>query len=162
MLPKHVTDLVPLDPWGDMLSWTRPMSRFSRHRVYNLTRPDKSLVLLAPLSRRAGGYAEGGGVIARIKENRSRPPKPVIHPMIFADTSDPDYRKILTHIRAAKAKLDEIKRFDMPGFQPRAEYIREMQRYGVLPMSLKPGTPVDPYKTDELYWQSMWHRPTGR
>jgi len=161
MLPRHVTALVPLDH-GDMLSWTRPLSRFSRHRVYNLTRPDKSLVLLAPLARRAGGYAEGAGVVKKIRENRAHPPKPVIHPVIFADTNDPDYRKVLTHIRAAKAKLDEIKRFDMPGFQPRPEYIREMQRYGVLPMDLKPGTPVDPYKTDQLYWQSMWHQPTGR
>ena len=40
---------------------------------------------------------------------------------------------ILTHIRAAGARLHEIKRFDMPGFQPRAEYVREMRRYGILP-----------------------------
>ena len=157
-LPKHVTDQVPLS-YGDMLSWERPMSRFSRHRVFNLTRPDKSLVLLAPLSRRAGGYAEGGAKVAKIKENRNQPPKPVIHPVIFADTTDPDYRKILAHVQAAKAKLDEIKRFDMPGFRPRDEYIREMQRYGVLPQDLTPDAPVDAYKTDEAYWQSMWHRP---
>ncbi len=79
--------------------------------------------------------------------------------MIFADTTDPDYRKILAHVQAAKAKLDEIKRFDMPGFRPRDEYIREMQRYGVLPQDLTPDAPVDAYKTDEAYWQSMWHRP---
>jgi hypothetical protein len=27
----------------------------------------------------------------------------------------------------------EVKRFDMPGFHPRPEYVREMKRYGVLP-----------------------------
>ncbi len=160
MLPKHVTDRVPLDSWGDMLSWTRPLSRFSRHRVYNLTRPDKSLMLMVPLARAAGGYAKGEPKKGtKVREDRSAPPKPVVHPVIFADTDDPDYRKILTHIRAAGAKLDEIKRFDMPGFRPRDEYIREMQRYGVLPQTLRPDTPVDPYKTDEAYWRSMWHRP---
>jgi len=160
-LPKHVTDQVPLS-FGDMLSWERPMSRFSRHRVFNLTCPDKSLILLAPLSHRAGGYGEGGGVTALIKEDRSHPPKPVLHPMIFTDTTDPDYRKILAHIQAAKAKLDEIKRFDIPGFRPRDEYIREMQRYGVLPATLAPNAPVNAYLTDEAYWQSMWHQPAGR
>ena len=58
-MPQHVTGQIPLDAWGDMLSWTRPLSRYSRHRLFNLSRPEGSLVLLAPLSREAGGYAEG-------------------------------------------------------------------------------------------------------
>jgi hypothetical protein len=39
---------------------------------------------------------------------------------------------------AAGEKLDEIKRFDMPEFVPNEHYIREMQRYGVLPDSFDP------------------------
>ncbi len=160
MLPKHVTDQLPLDH-GDMLSWTRPLSRFSRHRVYNLTRPEKSLILLAPLSRKAGGYAEGkGGRPRPVKENTTRPPKPVVHHVVFADTNDPDYRKILTHIKAAKAKLTEVKRFDMPGFRPRLEYVREMKRYGVIPESFDLSSdPINVYKIDQAYWKSFWYRP---
>ena len=81
------------------------------------------------------------------------------HPIVFTSTDDPDYQKILTHLEAAQNKLQEIKRFDMPGFQPNEHYIREMKRYGVLPASLDPEQdPVDPYATDHRYWQSMWHQ----
>ena len=61
--------------------------------------------------------------------------------MVFADTADPDYQAILTHLQAAKARLDQIKRFDMPGFQPRYEYLREMKRYGILPPDFDPQQP---------------------
>ena len=98
-------------------------------------------------------------MVAKIKENRNHPPKPIIHPRIFTDTTDPDYINILTHVQAAKAKLDEIKRFDMPGFRPREEYIREMQRYGVLPANLPADTPVDTYAAERAYWAKFQHQP---
>jgi hypothetical protein len=148
-----------------MLSWTRPLSRYSRHRIFDLSRPDRSLVLLAPLSREVGGYAEGnpGSESHRqVQEDRNRPPEPTVHPIVFADTSDPDYRKILAHVEAAKARLDEIRRFDMPGFRPRPEYVREMQRYGVLPRQLPPDAKLDAYATDEAYWRSFWHAPASQ
>ena len=162
MLPKHVTDRIPLNNWGDMLSWTRPLSRFSRHRIFNLTQPEKSLVLMTPLARTVGGYAKGASKEKQqVRENRS-PPKPVVHPVVFTDTTDPDYRKILVHLRAASAKLDEIKRFDMPGFQPTTQYVHEMKRFGILPNDLDPAkTPIDVYAADQAYWRSMWHRPSG-
>jgi len=160
-LPRHVTDRIPVS-YGDMLSWERPMTRFSRHRIFNLTRPDKSLALMAPLSKKAGGYAQGKRKAKLIRENLAAPPKQITHPVIFADTSDADYRAILKHIRAAKAKLDEIKRFDMPGFKPHRGYIREMKRYGVLPQSFDAAKgPIDVYQTDQKYWESMWHKPVG-
>jgi len=162
-LPRHVTDRIPLDSWGDMLSWTRPLSRFSRHRLYNLSRPKNSLILLTPLSGWSGGHAVRSAKTddARpVDEDRTRPPRPIEHPIIFTDTDDPDYRSILTHIQAARERLDEIKRFDMPGFRPNEHYVREMKRYGVLPMSLADESdPIDVYATDEAYWQSFWHRP---
>jgi mono/diheme cytochrome c family protein len=164
MLPRHVTDQLPIS-YGDMLSWERPLTRYSRHRVFNLTRPDKSLLLLTPLARQAGGYAEGEPVVPAagaqpLAEDRSRPPRPVVHPVIFRDTHDPDYRGLLAHVEAARAKLDEIKRFDMPGFKPNGHYVREMQRFGVLPAAFDLATdPIDVYATDQAYWQSMWHRP---
>ncbi len=45
---------------------------------------------------------------------------------------------------------------------PSLLYIREMQRYGILAPGLDPATEkIDPYATDEAYWQSFWYRPSG-
>ncbi len=161
-IPRHVTDQNPLDPWGDLLSWVRPLSRYSRHRLYNLSRPERSLILLAPLSREGGGYAEGDPSTGQqssnpFEEDRGRPPQAVIHPVVFANPNDPDYRAILSHIEDAKRKLDEIKRFDMAGFRPNEHYIREMQRFGILPRDLPANTTIDVYATDEAYWRSFWY-----
>jgi hypothetical protein len=43
----------------------------------------------------------------------------------------------------------------MPGFRPNRHYIREMQRFGVLPKDLAPDAPVDAYATDRKYWDSF-------
>ncbi len=163
MLPRFVTDQVPVDAFGDLEGWQRPTSRFSRHTVFDLTQPEKSLVLMAPLSRQGGGYAVGSPEAAKlITENRSKPPKPASHPVIFASADDPDYRNILAHLRAAQSRLDEIKRFDMPGFKPRAEYVREMKRYGVLAASFDPASDaIDVYAADQAYFRMFWHRPTS-
>jgi len=160
MLPRFVTDQVRVDSYGDMEGWQRPTSWFSRHTVFNLTHPEKSLMLLAPLARDAGGYAVGAAPEPElITEDRAKPPKPVTHPVVFTGTDDPDYARILTHIRAAGARLDEIKRFDMPGFRPRREYLREMKRFGVLPASFDPKKDAaDPYDLDRRYWESLRHQ----
>ena len=118
---------------------------YSRHRVFNLTRPAKSLILLAPLARTGGGF----GICGSGKDK-----KPV-----FASTEDPDYAKRLALCEKGRQQLEEVKRFDMPGFRPRSAYIREMKRYGILPPSQESKQdPVDPYVTDGRYWESMWHR----
>jgi hypothetical protein len=44
--------------------------------------------------------------------------------------------------------------------RPSPLYIREMQRYGILPPTFDPARePFDAYATDQAYWQSFWHRP---
>ena len=109
--------------------------------LYNLSRPAKSMLLLAPLAKTAGGLG-------------------LCKPPVFANTADPDYRGILAGIQAASRKLNQIRRFDMPGFRPRPGYIREMKNYGILPAAFDPATgPVDVYKLDQAYWRSLWHRP---
>ncbi len=161
--PKHVTDATVPVSHNDMLSWERPMSRFSRHRIFNLTAPDKSLVLLSPLSKEAGGYAQSEPVEKQIVENKSMPPKPIKHPVIFKSTDDPDYQKILTHVTEAKDKLNEIKRFDMPGFKPNEHYIREMKRYGVLDASFDlANAPIDVYAVEQDYFKQFWHQPKDK
>jgi hypothetical protein len=139
-IPRSLSDEIGLSFWAPDMS--DPRLRHSRHIVFNLTRPDKSLVLLAPLARSAGGYglcrapdaAAGTGAV-------------------LANRADPDYRKLLAMCEAGRRKLDEIKRFDMPGFRPRPEYVREMKRYGVLPLSFDAITdPLDVYALERRYW----------
>jgi hypothetical protein len=59
----------------------------------------------------------------------------------------------------AADRLNEIKRFDMPGFRPPRPYVREMKRYGVLPVELPEDTVIDVYATDRAYWRSLWWKP---
>ena len=41
--------------------------------------------------------------------------------------------------------------------QPSGQYLREMQRYGILPPDFDPtGSSIDVYATDEAYFQSFW------
>jgi len=108
----------------------------------NLSRPEKSAILLAPLAKESGG-------LATCKE------------AVFADTDDPLYREILAAIRDAHNRLQQGKRFDMPGFRPNRHYIREMQRFGFIPADLKPEDPIDVYAVDRAYWDSFDYRPAA-
>jgi len=165
---------------------------FSRHIIYNLSRPEKSLALLAPLARSAGGYGrcvaakslhppERLGKEGKEKNSPRRltrevgwaepkrvPPKdgstvPPAEEGVFLSTADPDYRLLLAMCEAGKRRLEEVKRFDMPGFKPREEYIREMKRYQLLPETFDINKdPLDYYQLDRLYWDSFIYQPTKR
>jgi len=159
VLPRHVTAQTRHDSWGDMLSWTRPLSRFSRNRLYNLTEPEQSLMLKSGLAKNAGGWATREKFPEKMKvtEDRSKIPAPSEHPIIFKSKEDADYQAILSQIVAAKERLDTIKWFGMPDFRPSEHYLREMQRYGVIKPDAIPETgPIDPYTLDALYWRSFW------
>jgi hypothetical protein len=123
----------------------------ARHIVFNLSRPEKSLMLLAPLSKDAGGYAlckpigEFGDASSSFA--------------VFADTEDPDYRAILTLCANGKSHLERVTRFDMPGFRPQPSYVREMKRFGILPMELPSDAQINVYETDQAYWRSLWWQP---
>lgn len=125
-----------------MKEYADPRMQFSRHVLYNLSRPEKSLQLLAPLAKDSGGYGICGPV--------------------FEGTDDEDFRILLAAINDSKAYLEKITRFNMPNFRPEPEYIREMQRFGILPADYRLGDPIDVYETDRKYWQSMWHRPAPK
>jgi hypothetical protein len=121
--------------------------------LYNLSHPDKSVVLRAPLAKKAGGYGW-----CRDKQN-GKPAQPTT---VFADRDDPDYQTILQAIEKAKVELNQVKRFDMADFRPTRHYVREMKRYGVLPPDLDPAKdPIDVYETDRAYWRSLWYSPPG-
>lgn len=138
-LPESPSDNMGMPPWD--IKYDDPRLRFSRHILYNLSRPENSLQLLAPLALEAGGY--------NICAGETRAP-------IFPDKTDPEYQILLGAIERTRQELEHIKRFDMPGFRPKAPYIREMQRFGILPMDLPEDTPLDPYALDRAYWESLW------
>ena len=142
VLPRSLTDERDVSFWRP--DWSDPRLRLSRHLVFNLSRPEKSLVLLAPLAQAAGGY---GTCSSTASGGESAP--------VFADTGDADYRALLAMCEAGKRRLEEIKRFDMPGFRPPQPYLREMARYGVLTEAPPPGASVDPYALDRAYWRSF-------
>lgn len=122
------------------------------HIGFNLTRPEKTWFLLKPLSPESGGI----GMMKTVKKD-GKEVKELVY--AFENKEDPDYKAMLAVVQKSKESLDRIKRFDMAGFRPNEHYIREMQVYGILPKSLGPDAPVDPYKTDADYWKSLWYYP---
>jgi hypothetical protein len=59
---------------------------YARHRIYNLTRPDDSLILKVALAKASDASAK------RVAENRNEPPEPIEHPTVFTSKDDPDYK----------------------------------------------------------------------
>lgn len=118
----------------------------SRHIVFNLSRPEQSLMLLAPLAEEAGGFGlckNSDGSVASV----------------FTTREDPGYQTLLAMIDAGRENLEKIKRFDMPGFQPSHGWFREMRRYGIIPKDRTDDQPIDYYDADRRYWHSLWYQP---
>ena len=138
-VPHTLSDENGLSFWRPD-DWTDPRVQRTRHLVFNLSRPAYSLQLLAPLSTEAGGYG-------LCTPDDSTP--------VFNGTSDADYQAILALCEAGKRRLDEIKRFDMPGFVPPMPYVREMVRYGILPPDTPYDQPLDFRAADRAYWDSF-------
>lgn len=143
VLPNDLADEREVSFW--MPSMDDPRLRLSRHVVWNLSRPEKSLMLLAPLAKAAGGLGHCGD------PKSARP--------VFENTMDADYQAILALAARGKAFLQENKRFDMAGFAPRREWLREMQRYGVVPAELCRDDVKDAYSVEQDYWRSLWLAP---
>jgi hypothetical protein len=118
-----------------------PARRLSGHVAFNLSRPAKSTLLLAPLAKEAGGY----GICERLSGQS-----------VFQAVTDPDYRKLLSCLRGYRAALEQTTRFDMSSFRPHPTYVSEMHRYGILPNSGGPvEKPIDVYAADRDYWDSF-------
>jgi len=169
LLPRSLADERGVSFWQPSLDDPRLLT--SRHIVFNLSQPEKSLMLLAPLAKEAGGWGlcrpptERGSVTRstqdqsdalRLTESRSNAAAP------FASKSDPGYQSILAMIVAGKQFIDrDSTRFDMTNFRPRNDWVREMKRYGMLPQCVKPEEVTDVYSIEQDYWKSLWHQPTG-
>ena len=115
-----------------------PQLCYSPSILLNLTRPELSSLLLAPLARQAGGWESCGAV--------------------FKDTRDGDYQKLLAGIRECQAAVQAEGQFGTPQFKPNHQYVREMKRFGILPADFDPAKErLDAYATDEKYWRLFWH-----
>ena len=138
-LPHALSDENGISFWSP--NWREErMRKYHRHMLFNLSRPEKSLFLKAPLAKEAGGFGMG-------KDGKA----------VFETTDDPDYKAILAMIQDGKEVLEKVKRFDMKGFRPPRPYLREMKRYGVLPATFDiDNDPVDPYELDRRYWSLDW------
>jgi len=144
-LPRTLSDERGVSFWQPVIG--DPRLNTSRHIVFNLSRPEKSILLLAPLSKEAGGWG-------LCKSANSNEPAAV-----FADKNDPDYKKLLEMCNAGKERLEQMKRFDMPDFKPRPEWTREMKRYGILPESTGTNDVINCYPVEKKYWESLWWKP---
>ena len=146
LLPQTLGDERGVSFWQPNLDDPRLLT--SRHIVFNLSRPEKSIILLAPLAQAAGGWG-----LCRDPQTH----QPVT---VFANKADPGYQDLLALCAAGKDVLaQDTRRFDMADFRPRADWVREMKRYGILPADLPPATPVDCYAAERQYWESLWYRP---
>jgi hypothetical protein len=147
VLPRSLSDERELSFWRP--DFIDPRLFLSRHLVFNLSRPEQSLMLLAPLAQNAGGY----GLCHALGQD-----KPV-----FAGRDDVDYQKIFKLCQAGQRHLEEIRRFDMPNFKPTPAYVREMQRYGVLSADFDLSrSAIDVYQTDQAYWRLVsGYHPAG-
>jgi hypothetical protein len=144
-LPLNLADERGVSFWQPSMDDPRLLT--SRHIVFNLTRPEKSILLLAPLAESAGGWE-------LCRDAKSNSPATV-----FADTNDAGYQALLALVTAGKDFLAKNTRFDMPNFRPRVDWVREMKRYGILPDSVKPEEVTDVYGIEQKYWESLWHHP---
>lgn len=148
-LPRTLSDEIGFSFWMPDIRDRR--IRRNRHTVFNLTHPEKSLVLLAPLAESAGGHgtcradntAAGTGAV-------------------FTSVDDTDYQAILAMCKAGQRHLAKVGRFDMPGFKPRPEWINEMKRCRILDPNIDPNQQaIDVYATEQKYWKSLHHKPTS-
>jgi hypothetical protein len=145
VLPRSMSDERGVSFWR--FDPADPRLKHARHIVFNLSRPEKSLLVLAPLAETAGGFG-----LCRTADGQPA--------TVFADQSDADYRTLVAMAAAGRKNLEEIKRFDMPGFRPRPEYVREMKRFGILPPDQPLDAEIDGYAADRAYWQSLWYEGT--
>ena len=132
----------PTGAYERVLLGDDPIARYSVHILLNFTRPELSPLLLAPLAKVSGGLERCGAV--------------------FRDQTDPDYQAILGGLQAGKSLLDSEPRYGTPGFRPNPQYVREMQKYAILPATFDlTKSRLDVFQTDQSYWKSFWYQPAA-
>ena len=76
------------------------------------------------------------------------------HPIVFADTDDPDYVNMLAFIQACQNYLDTYSPpHTSPNFIPGKGYVHNLKKAGVIDPLLPPNTPLPAFETDEKYFK---------
>ncbi len=136
--------------------WEKPgfLEGEIRHagRRFNMSRPEKSMVLLAPLAESAGGL----GLCHTGEENAEVPEAPA-----FESKNDPAYQTLLAFVRKVREQYGPPRWFQN-GFKPRPYYVREMKRFGALDEDFDPSREaLDPYATDRRYFRNIYRKGPG-
>ncbi len=133
--------------------------------MFNMTSPEKSLLLLAPLSKESGGLGLCRQKDARSKLRKKAPGKSPDTPPadVFKSTNDPDYKALLAELRRMSGHLSERKTFPhAEKWRPVGDYIRTMKLYGVLPRDFDFNrTPLNPFGIDTAYYNIFYDGRTG-
>ena len=120
-----------------------PIARYSLNVLVNFSRPVLSPLLLAPLAKTAGGWGTC--------------------PEVFGSTNDPDYQRLLTALGRGKEQLDQEPRYGTADFRPNRQYLRELQRFGILAVAPESAEePRNVFDTDQAYWRALWPEGPGR
>ena len=109
--------------------------------LLNRTRPAKSLLLLAPLAKSAGGYATESR--DNVKSGKAR-----AMPIIFQNTDDPDYKALLSAVTPYKPLRPHLAR-------------ERFAKWGFVPANLRPGEACDPHEVMDRYFADPWWKPNG-
>jgi hypothetical protein len=116
-------------------------------RWYNISRPEKSLALLAPLSKEAGGLGLCQQREAKqLERDKSAPPA-----VVFKSKDDPAYLALLKAIEDGADMAKRVPAYYEKAYKAPRAYVDEMQRFGVLPENVDPQS-IDLFKTDEKYY----------
>jgi len=109
--------------------------------LFNLTHPEKSLLLRAPLAKEAGGLGycqDETGEAANV----------------FASTDDPDCIALLTSVRDVRKEMNAL---DLPGFKPNKSYLDQMKRFGLLDENASTDLDWEALRAlDERYYQQQY------
>jgi hypothetical protein len=110
-----------------------------------LSKPEMSLLLRAPLAKSAGGL----GLCSKSKDGSGA---------VFPDKSDPDYRKILEEINKSAVRYKPGSDWYGTDFKPNSDYIWHMKKYGVLPKNWVYDNKTDWYKLDLKYFDHLYSK----
>jgi hypothetical protein len=114
-----------------------------------MTHPEKSPFLAAAMPRELGGYGWCTNALGKTAH-------------AFTGKDDPDYVAVLKLIAEADARQRELGRLEYPGYRPKPYYVYWMKRFGILSPETDLNTgPIDYFKADEEYWQSLWWKPAS-
>ncbi|MDA3926020.1 MAG: hypothetical protein PF904_15085 [Kiritimatiellae bacterium] len=134
------------DKWTDSKppEWlNNPLYCFN---LYNLSCPEKSMILKAPMVKSSGGYGWCKGADGKSIG-------------VFKDSNDPDYQTLLKAISAAKVRMEVHSRPGLPNYKPGEYYVRWIRRFGALPADFDlTKDPIDVYKCDQRYWETFWYQ----